>query len=114
MRVEIVGVFVVGVMFGTILTMGVYEEYRIPKLVSELNTFWVEAFKRYPNFASNYTLEGELTINGPAASFTVGKEGKYTCVYEGDYEEDEIPIFKSLNANEAIEWAINKTKVSPP
>jgi len=44
--------------------------------------------------------------------FTIGKEGLYTCVYEGEYLKGEAPLFKSLSAQEAIEWAMNNPSKS--
>ena len=50
-----------------------------------------------------------MTFTGsPVTTYSIGKEENYTCVYLGDYEDEETPIYKSLNASKAIQWAFDQ------
>lgn len=69
----------------SIIGLTIYDDYQIK------NTKW------------------ELGGLNVTSSLTVKKEGDFFCVYEGEYEENETPLFKSSSATEAIQWALDNS-----
>ena len=102
----------VGILIGGFFSFCLYDFYVIPEIRKSIDDFWLDYIWRMiesDGLSENYKLaSGELSIITQEANYTIGLEGNYTCVYEGEYEDGETSIFKSLSSSEAIKWALER------